>query len=426
MSSASGSQEPPREGRRASSARGNADLDPVLAQHFAIYSLRPRIRCLAQIHSLAIQALRRAAPTPANVDKALQPRKGNDDYNARAVRHALRVFAVSWLGMKGWDAVARKVKDKDPKSSLSAFATRALLQPLPSPYAPALGASFAGLALGIYPRRQLRVTIAIYSLFRALEFGWNACEAEGLIWGVKNGRRRERPWWFGSWMLQPVAFGQLFHAFVFDRDCLPEPLSKLVLSQSAGYLQTRPQDWPQHLKWPAMDQIVDSLAEMARLSWPDIISPTLFPTKEKVLPPSLASLAPLTSRAHPLISPLSCATLHPSDPSCLRTYLTFWINTFPPLTRVLLLFYSAMTVVPRFKSFYHSPLATINSILASALRMSTFATGALSSAWASICFFQTYLPRHVLATQRYFLGGFFAGLWAWVERAWPWRLSLQR
>jgi hypothetical protein len=75
-----------------------------------------------------------------------------------------------------------------------------------------------------------------------------------------------------------------------------------------------------------------------------------------------------------------------------------------------------MTVVPRFKSFYHSPLATINSILASALRMSTFATGALSSAWASICFFQTYLPRHVLATQRYFLGGFFAGLWAWVER----------
>ena len=48
--------------------------------------------------------------------------------------------------------------------------------------------------------------------------------------------------------------------------------------------------------------------------------------------------------------------------------------------------------------------------------MSTFATGAISTAWASICFFQRYLPRQMLATQRFFFGGFFAGLWAWVER----------
>lgn len=48
--------------------------------------------------------------------------------------------------------------------------------------------------------------------------------------------------------------------------------------------------------------------------------------------------------------------------------------------------------------------------------MSTFATGALSTAWASLCFFQQWLPRHVLATQRVFLGGFFAGLWAFIER----------
>ncbi|CAG9955702.1 unnamed protein product, partial [Clonostachys rosea f. rosea IK726] len=218
MSSASGSQEPPREGRRASSARGNADLDPVLR------------------NTLRYTALRRAAPTPANVDKALQPRKGNDDYNARAVRHALRVFAVSWLGMKGWDAVARKVKDKE---WLFRFLTRLrthLLQPevepfrlrnprtaatLTSPYAPALGASFAGLALGIYPRRQLRVTIAIYSLFRALEFGWNACEAEGLIWGVKNGRRRRDLGGLeaGCCSQWPSAS---FPRLRFDRDCLPE------------------------------------------------------------------------------------------------------------------------------------------------------------------------------------------------------------
>lgn len=99
---------------------------------------------------------------------------------------------------------------------------------LTSPYAPAVGASLAGLALGVYPSQQLRVSVAIYTMFRALEFGWNCAEENGMIWGwVKgiNGRpdkMRERPWWWGSWMLQPLAFGQLLHAVVFDRDCFPK------------------------------------------------------------------------------------------------------------------------------------------------------------------------------------------------------------
>lgn len=98
---------------------------------------------------------------------------------------------------------------------------------LTSPYAPAVGASLAGLALGIYPAQQLRVSVAIYALFRALEFGWNTAEDSGAVWGwekTANGkaeRKRARPWWWGSWMLQPFAFGQLLHAVVFDRDCFP-------------------------------------------------------------------------------------------------------------------------------------------------------------------------------------------------------------
>jgi hypothetical protein len=286
---------------------------------------------------------------------------------------------------------------------------------LTSPSAPAIGASFAGLALSIYPAQKMRVTIAIYTIFRALEFAYNFCEADGLIWGKKNGVKRERPWWFGSWMLQPLAFGQLFHAAIFDRDCFPKPFGDLIFNSSSGYLQSRPQDWASGLKWPQTSEIVDSLAQMARLSWPAYVSPTLFPGKE-VLPPSLGAIAPLTSRAHPLITSLSCATLHPGDPSCARTYLTFWLQSFPPFARFFVAVFSALTVIPRFSALYHNPLATLQLIITKALRMSTFATGALSTAWASICFFQTWLPRHVLATQRVFLGGFFAGLWAFVER----------
>lgn len=98
---------------------------------------------------------------------------------------------------------------------------------LTSPYAPAVGASLAGLALGVYPSKQLRVSVAIYVLFRALEFGWNCAEDNGMVWGWEKGangkpvRKRARPSWWGSWMLQPFAFGQLFHALVFDKDCFP-------------------------------------------------------------------------------------------------------------------------------------------------------------------------------------------------------------
>lgn len=145
------------------------------------------------------------------------------------------------------------------------------------------------------------------------------------------------------------------------------------------------------------------------------ISPTLFPNKEDTIPLSVAAISPLASGAHPLITSLSCATLHPSDPSCSRTLLTSWLRTFPPLTRFFLIFYSAL-LLPRFRSLYHFPVSTVNRLLTRAVRMSAFLTGSISTAWASICFFQSWFPRGFLPTQRFFLGGFVAGFWAWLER----------
>lgn len=85
---------------------------------------------------------------------------------------------------------------------------------LTSRLAPAIGASLAGFALGVYPGDQLRITIAIYIATRAVEFAYDALEDEGWFKG--------RPWWFGSWMLMPPVFGQLLHAAVFDGDCFPK------------------------------------------------------------------------------------------------------------------------------------------------------------------------------------------------------------
>ncbi|RYP70599.1 hypothetical protein DL769_004921 [Monosporascus sp. CRB-8-3] len=393
-------------------------------------------------------------------------RMGGDTYNARAIRHALRVFIATGLGMKayevaiarlkgGKEAVTTKKKESFYKSAtlrlslslstilllyrlLFRFLNRLrahLLDPsaapfrdrnprtsmaLTSPYAPAIGASLAGLALGIYPSAQLRVSVAIYAMFRALEFGWNLLEDEGAIWGWKTrtgGKglvKRERPWWWGSWLLQPFAVGQLLHATVFDRECSPTGIVDYLWKGTSTYLHGAPENLPAGARWPGPWEIADNLARMARLNWPPYVSPTLFPN-QSTLPPALTAVAPLTGRAHPLITSLSCATLHPSDPSCLRTYITFWARSFPRIGRFFVLLYSLL-MLPQYKLLYNSPLYLVKHLLSRALRLSTFATGAVSTAWASICFFQAYLPRAFLPTQRFFLGGFLAGLWAFVER----------
>jgi len=87
--------------------------------------------------------------------------------------------------------------------------------------------------LGVYPGDQLRISLAIYVLSQAAEVLYNLAEEEGWIWG-KKGSKWERPWWFGSWMLMPIACGQLLHAFVFDRECFPAVCSSIARFSKGG------------------------------------------------------------------------------------------------------------------------------------------------------------------------------------------------
>lgn len=103
----------------------------------------------------------------------------------------------------------------------------------------------------------------------------------------------------------------------------------------------------------------------------------------------------------------------------MRTFLTFWLRSFPPVTRLLLLIYSGALVLLRGQLLYHFPVASLHGLLSDAMRMSTFLNGSLATAWSSVCFFQTWFPRTFLPTQRFFLGGFVAGLWAFVEQGRP-------
>lgn len=69
-------------------------------------------------------------------------------------------------------------------------------------------------------------------------------------------------------MLVPPAFGQLLHAFVFDRDCFPASFGNFIMGHSGPYIQKKPIDYPSNAKWPGTYEIVDSLAEISKLKWP--------------------------------------------------------------------------------------------------------------------------------------------------------------
>ncbi|KAF2097293.1 hypothetical protein NA57DRAFT_66901 [Rhizodiscina lignyota] len=425
------------------------NVDPVVRTALR-YTLSEReYRLLHQYLLSRAPAVRRRTPAPPKYAAIV---KSKDDYNAAAIRASFRVFASTYAALKLWDTIKTKILSRGaPQPSktrtsilksgafrlssslalillfhrlLHRFFTRLreslltdnarpfrrrnprVARTLTSRLTPAIGASLAGFFLAISPADQLRITLAIYFFSRSLEFIYNALEDKGYF--------SNRPWWFGSWMLVPPAFGQLLHAFVFDRDCFPKDFGGFIMKNSGPYLQAKPTDYPGNLEWPGTYEIVDSLAEISRSKWPAFVSPILFPAAE-TLPRSLSAISPITSPAHPSIKSLSCALLHPSDPSCLRTYITYYIQVFPNIARFFAIIFSAASV-PRYKTFLSDPVASINRLSKAILRMSLFVTGAIGTSWGSICFFQQYLPKGFLATQRWFLGGFLGGLWAFLER----------
>ncbi|KAF1842494.1 uncharacterized protein K460DRAFT_420398 [Cucurbitaria berberidis CBS 394.84] len=446
MSSTSASQPSPSGKPHSDKAQ---QIDPILRNALRYTISAKEYQLLHQYLLSRAPAVKKRTPTPKKYDAIV---KGPDDYNVAAIRASLRLGVLTFSGLKAWELISTKllsrgeVKRRQPQlplwkstnvrlsSSLAlillfhrllrrffvriresllsneakSFRRRnpRISRSLTSKLAPAIGSSLAGFFLAVYPGDQLRITIAIYIFTRALEFCYNYLEELGYF--------RNRPYWFGSWMLMPLTCGQLLHAFVFDRDCFPPGLASYIMGNSPEYLQKRPADYPKNLRWPDTYDIVDSLAEISKQRWPPFVSPILFPQHE-TLPKGLSSISSITSPAHPAIKSLSCALLHPQDPSCLRTYVQYWIQAFPKLARLFTIIFAAMSVT-RYKAFLDSPVAALNNLAKRILRMSLFISGAIGTSWGSICLFTNIFPRTFLPTQRWFLGGFLGGMWAFLER----------
>ncbi|EHL02465.1 hypothetical protein M7I_1546 [Glarea lozoyensis 74030] len=386
---ASTSDEGPKPSRDRVSAKSTAD--PILRNALR-YTISPKE--YETLHKFIIsrsKVLQRNAPTVARVEKLLD-RPGRDDYNAAAVRASLRVFLATGAALKAWGAIKERFLGGDKLRGRKA-------------------------SLWKSPNFRLSLSLsAILLLHRILFRFFTRLRAHLLTPEARPFRQRnKRTSRTLTSTLAPAVGASLagFMLAVYPADQL-RAYGDFILKYSPQYVQTRPEDYPASLPWPSTRKVVDNLAEVARLNYPPFISPILFPNST-TLPASLVSISPITSPAHPLIASLTCATLHPSDPSCLRTYLTYWLRVFPSLTR----FFTAVFLVlslPSYKRFYRAPITTLNNLASRILLYSSFVAGSIGTSWGAICFFQQLLPRHFLATQRFFLGGMLGGLWGFIVR----------
>ncbi|KIW66919.1 hypothetical protein PV04_06202 [Phialophora macrospora] len=421
------------------------------------------IRLLVNEHEYALlQRLlwRSSSPKTASTTNEIQPQDGtlnpdvqDDHHKAAAFRSASRVFVVTYgtlktigvildrLATRGSRTATRSRKPLVASHSKMALSFSSLLffhailyrifvrlrlqllhekvrsikerypriyTILTSRIAPAVAASLSGLALGICPADQLRMTMAIYVGCRALEIGYAAIEHTKLI--------RRKPSWVGSWLLFALAQGQMLHAFVFDRDCSPAAYGSFIVGYTPEYIQSPPENLSFRVSWPTPDSIVDALAQMARLRWPTFVSPILYPKMVTTLPASIDPIiSPITSRAHPGIQNLSCALIHPSDPSCFLAYLRQMLLSFPQIAKLFTKYYGALSLL-RFKKVLEAPVASLNRLSESILRSTIAVAGSIGAAWGTICLFQIILPRAFLPKFRFFLGGVLGGLFQLFDR----------
>lgn len=276
-------------------------------------------------------------------------------------------------------------------------------------FTPALGASLSGLALGVCAKDQLRVTIAIYLFVRACELLFKGAEIAGYV--------RNRPRWFGSWILFALAQGQLLHTFVFDPDCFPQAYGDIILRNTPEYLQKPPASLSPKVTWPTDRQIVDSLAGMAQLRWPVFTSPILTPKLSTTIPAGISPvISPIVSRAHPALYHLSCALLHPSETTCFTPFLRQFLLSFVSIGRFFTLYYGAFSLI-RIRSMMKAPVDSLVRLVGQILKVTLVVTGAIAGSWGSICLFNNVLPKAFMPKFRFFLGGLFAGSIAIIDKS---------
>ncbi|KZS98444.1 hypothetical protein SISNIDRAFT_481182 [Sistotremastrum niveocremeum HHB9708] len=114
---------------------------------------------------------------------------------------------------------------------------------------------------------------------------------------------------------------------------------------------------------------------------------------------------------------LYCATLHPTDPNCLRVYLKAWLTESLKAAKWVGGFNALTIVLTRRKDLTKNPTKVFKSWFTSTLRNTAFVVGSINSAWGGCCLIQRlvgpqgYLGIDVSAVNQLLFSGSIASFW---------------
>lgn len=271
---------------------------------------------------------------------------------------------------------------------------------------PAVSGLVAGAAYGVYPKEAARGYIGLIVASKAAEFIYNYLDDEGYL--------EFKPRLLGSWALFPLSLSQLYYTFIFHPDCCPKTVSSILFRLSDGYIPDAPASFSSTDPWPSPEEVVSSVAEISRKRYPAFESPILFPDTFRV-PEGLESIEPVISMAHPAITTLTGALMHPYQRSEFRTYLELILRKASSVSKYVFAAY-AISGLLRSKSHGIGRLGSLATSLGYSVRTTIFIVMTAASAWSGVGVMQKLLGRNVLPLYRYRVIGFMAGLWAFVDQ----------
>ncbi|KAK9479413.1 hypothetical protein V1514DRAFT_328564 [Lipomyces japonicus] len=278
---------------------------------------------------------------------------------------------------------------------------------LKSPLFPALTSGLAsGLFLIHLPAGTTRSTITVYSVALAAEYLFNAITLKKQFAFLKDK--------VGVWIVFPFSLAQLIHTFVYDNDCCPPGFTNFAFRFAPLNISTQPSSFPSELKYPTHPEILDALRDITASSYPPFNSPILYPDSYS-LPSHFKEIENIVSQAHPGISHLSCALIHPDDDSCIKSFTNFAIHQASLFSKYIAAAYAVLAIVKFHKLKLH-PRAGLINLANLFVRSTLFLSMTTSTAWFGVCASQSLLPDKFIPTYRLKIIGFVAGLWAYVDQ----------
>ncbi|ODQ64289.1 hypothetical protein NADFUDRAFT_11589, partial [Nadsonia fulvescens var. elongata DSM 6958] len=255
-----------------------------------------------------------------------------------------------------------------------------------------------------YPKCLGRDYIALYTFMKALDGLYNHYSDRGYL-SIKSK-------WIGSWMLFPLAYGQLFYTFFFNRESCPGWFFKVMTHMCNGFMPPKNDRLSHNVVWPTSREVVEGIADIAKERYPKFVSPIMYPASALTLNKRFPRIAPIIASAHPMVRTMTGALIHANEPSDFEAFIRLTLKQFGSIGKILMISSLVTNCLQRRKELSPEMLVTV---IGKSLRTTIFAVMTLCSSWYGIGLSQQVLPRNILPVYRFKLIGTLAGLWAIID-----------